>query len=169
MIDPVKINRAKPNLLTIVLPFLRGFLPIIPESPGLTPKANAGNPSVTKFIHKICTAIKGKGSPITIARVITKTSPKLQLNKNSTNFLILSKTIRPSSTALTKEAKLSSVKIISDASLATSVPVIPIATPISAFFNAGASFTPSPVIAVTNPLFWNVVIILILCSGFTLA
>ena len=48
--------------------------------------------------------------------------------------------------------KLSSVKIISAESLATSVPLIPIATPISARFNAGASLTPSPVIAVTLPL-----------------
>ena len=44
-------------------------------------------------------------------------------------------------------AKLSSARIIAEASFDTSVPVIPIATPISAFFNAGASFTPSPVMA----------------------
>jgi len=31
--------------------------------------------------------------------------------------------------------------------LATSVPAIPIATPISAYARAGASFTPSPVMA----------------------
>jgi len=56
---------------------------------------------------------------------------------------------RPSSTAVTMVVKLSSAKTIFDASLATSVPVIPIATPISAYCNAGASFTPSPVIATT--------------------
>ena len=49
--------------------------------------------------------------------------------------------------AATIVAKLSSVRIIAAASLETSVPVIPMAIPMSARFNAGASFTPSPVIA----------------------
>ena len=75
----------------------------------------------------------------------------------------------PSSTAFTIDAKLSSVSTISEASLATSVPVIPIATPISEFFKAGASFTPSPVIATTWPLFFKAFKILTLCSGLTLA
>ena len=44
-------------------------------------------------------------------------------------------------------------KIISAASLATSVPVIPIEIPISAFLIAGESFTPSPVTATTYPNF----------------
>ena len=48
-------------------------------------------------------------------------------------------------------AKLSSVRIISAASLVTSVPVIPIATPMSALVSAGASFTPSPVMATMFP------------------
>ena len=50
-------------------------------------------------------------------------------------------------TAATIDAKLSSIRVIAAASLLTSVPVMPIATPMSAFFRAGASFTPSPVIA----------------------
>mmetsp|Transcript_59223 Transcript_59223/g.139613 ORF Transcript_59223/g.139613 Transcript_59223/m.139613 type:complete len:320 (+) Transcript_59223:652-1611(+) len=57
---------------------------------------------------------------------------------------------RPSSTALTMVMKLSSAKTILEASLATAVPV-PIATPMSAALRAGASLTPSPVIAVTRP------------------
>src|SRR5260370_32138346 len=48
--------------------------------------------------------------------------------------------------------KLSSVRIITAASLVTSVPV-PIAIPISAFFTAGASLTPSPVMATIWPFF----------------
>jgi hypothetical protein len=48
---------------------------------------------------------------------------------------------------LTIVAKLSSVRIIAAASFETSVPVIPIAMPMSARLSAGASFTPSPVIA----------------------
>ena len=66
-------------------------------------------------------------------------------------FLMLSKMPRPSSTAATMEAKLSSVRVIAAASLVTSVPVMPIAMPMSAFFSAGASLTPSPVIATTCP------------------
>ena len=42
-------------------------------------------------------------------------------------------------------AKLSSVRIIAAASLETSVPVMPIAMPMSACWSAGASLTPSPV------------------------
>src|SRR6266516_2776947 len=64
----------------------------------------------------------------------------------------LSYSPRPSSTALTMVEKLSSVRIITAASLVTSVPVIPIAMPMSAFFSAGASLTPSPVIATMLPL-----------------
>ena len=48
-------------------------------------------------------------------------------------------------------AKLSSVRIISAASLVTSVPVMPMATPMSARVSAGASLTPSPVIATMLP------------------
>ena len=46
-------------------------------------------------------------------------------------------------------AKLSSARTISATFFVTSVPVIPIPTPISADLILGASFTPSPVIAVT--------------------
>ncbi len=55
------------------------------------------------------------------------------------------KILRPSSTAFTMVAKLSSVKTMLAASFETSLPVIPIATPILAAFSDGASLTPSPV------------------------
>ena len=51
--------------------------------------------------------------------------------------------------AWTIELKLSSKMIISAASLATSVPVLPIANPTSALDKAEASFVPSPVTATT--------------------
>ena len=73
-------------------------------------------------------------------------SPKLQDRRKVIAFFILVYILRPSSTAPTIVVKLSSVKIISAAPFATSVPVIPIATPISALLSEGASFTPSPVI-----------------------
>jgi hypothetical protein len=65
--------------------------------------------------------------------------------------------------------KSSSVRIMSAASFATSVPSLPIEIPISAFFNAGASFTPSPVIATTSPLLCSAAMILSLCSGLVRA
>mmetsp|Transcript_8199 Transcript_8199/g.20311 ORF Transcript_8199/g.20311 Transcript_8199/m.20311 type:complete len:287 (-) Transcript_8199:1623-2483(-) len=58
---------------------------------------------------------------------------------------------RPSSMAETIVAKLSSARIMSAASLATSVPEIPMAIPIEACLRAGASLTPSPVMAGTSP------------------
>ena len=65
---------------------------------------------------------------------------------------MFAKIARPSSTAATIEAKLSSASTMSAASFETSVPVMPMAMPMSAFFSAGASFTPSPVIATTAPV-----------------
>ena len=51
------------------------------------------------------------------------------------------------------------------ASLATSVPAIPMAKPTSAFFNAGASLVPSPVTATTSPLSLRPVTSAYLSSG----
>ena len=63
-------------------------------------------------------------------------------------------------------AKLSSVRIIRPAFLATWVPV-PIAMPMSAALIAGASLTPSPVMATTSPFLRRVSTISTLCSGAT--
>jgi len=65
--------------------------------------------------------------------------------------------------------KLSSVRIITAASFVTSVPVIPIAIPMSAFLTAGASLTPSPVIATIWPCFLRTSTRRALCSGVTRA
>ena len=72
---------------------------------------------------------------------------------------------RPSLTALTIVAKLSSVSIMVAASLATSVPVTPIAIPISAVLRAGASLTPSPVMATMWPSAFKALMIRTFCSG----
>ena len=74
----------------------------------------------------------------------------LTVNWNCKNLLIQVYTFLPQTTALTIELKLSSNMIISDAFLETCVPVIPIAKPMSALINAGASFAPSPV----TPTIW---------------
>jgi hypothetical protein len=50
------------------------------------------------------------------------------------------------------EVKLSSKRIMSEALLAASVPVIPIEKPTSALVRAGASLVPSPVTATTPPV-----------------
>src|SRR3989338_320501 len=59
--------------------------------------------------------------------------------------------LSPSSAAETMEPKLSSRSTMSEASFATSVPMPPIATPRSAAIRDGASFTPSPVMAIISP------------------
>ena len=82
---------------------------------------------------------------------------------------MLAKMPRPSRTAATIVAKLSSARIMSAASLVTSVPVMPIATPMSAALSAGASFTPSPVIATICPSAWSASTMRSLCSGATRA
>jgi hypothetical protein len=61
------------------------------------------------------------------------------------NFWMLSNILRPSSIALMIEAKLSSVRTMSEASFATSEPACPMAMPTSARFSEGESLTPSPV------------------------
>ena len=58
---------------------------------------------------------------------------------------------------------------MSAAPLATSVPVFPMAQPMSAARRAGASLTPSPVMATTWPFFCQAFTMRILCSGVTRA
>ena len=96
-------------------------------------------------------------------------SPMFDESRYIRYFLMLPKMPRPSSTAATMEAKLSSVRVIAAASLVTSVPVMPMATPMSAFFSAGASLTPSPVIATKWPLLCQAVTTRSLCAGETRA
>ncbi len=82
---------------------------------------------------------------------------------------MLAKMERPSSTAATMEAKSSSASTMSAAPFATSVPVMPIATPMSEAFKAGASFTPSPVMATISPRPCSASMMRSLCSGATRA
>ena len=100
---------------------------------------------------------------------IVITSPMFDESRYRKNFRIFEKIDRPSSTAATMEAKLSSASTMSAACFETSVPVIPIATPMSAILRAGASLTPSPVIATTAPCRWRAFTIRSLCSGLTRA
>ena len=139
------------------------------SSQGSTPKAIAGKESVTRFTHKSCIGQRGVAQPIKRAVKIVIISPMFEDSRKCTDFFMFSYISRPDATAFTMVAKLSSASIISPAALATSVPPSPIAQPISAVFKAGASFTPSPVIATISPLAFSSSTILYLCSGFTLA
>jgi len=67
------------------------------------------------------------------------------------------------------DAKLSSKSTMSAAALETSVPVMPMAIPISACLRAGASLMPSPVIATTCPSDCRASTRRIFCSGATRA
>jgi len=89
----------------------------------------------------------------------------LTVNKNYKNFLTLSNTFLPYLREEMMEEKLSSRRIISQAPLATSVPVIPIAKPTSALVKAGASLVPSPVTATTPSESWIPITRILLTSG----
>ncbi len=101
--------------------------------------------------------------------MITSPCPALVGNIQLMNLTMLSNTPRPSSTAASMLAKLSSVRIMAAASFETSVPVMPMATPISARLSAGASFTPSPVMATTSPRACSACTRRSFCSGVTRA
>ena len=145
-----------------------GFF-IISSSTGSTPRARAGRLSVTRFTQSSWIASRGVGSRMRKAASTVMISPILQDRRKWTVFLMFSKIPRPCRTAATMVEKLSSVRIISAAPLATSVPETPIAQPMSAALRAGASLMPSPVMATTAPRDWNALTIRTLCSGETRA
>ena len=153
------------------IPFLLsiGFLFIMSFSSGSSPNAMAGKESVTKFIHNSWIANNGDFIPNTNPINIVTISPIFVAIRKCIAFFMLSYIFLPCFTASTIVTKLSSVSIMSDAFFATSVPFLPIAIPMSAFFSAGLSFTPSPVIATTAPVFCHAFTIRTLCSGVTLA
>ena len=136
---------------------------------GSMPMAIAGSESVNRLINSRCTGWNGTGSANKEVYNTLRIPDILPDSRNLMAFLMLAYTFLPLVTALTIVAKLSSVRIIEAASLETSVPVIPIATPMSAFFRAGASLTPSPVIETILPFFCHASTIRILCSGETRA
>ena len=151
-----------------------GFCLRTSSVPFSVPIAIAGSESVTKLINSNWIAANGTTNLLSknankVVAITTKIAPVLPVNKYLIAFLIFVKIFLPTVTAFTIVAKLSSVRIISAASLETSEPVIPIAIPISACFNAGASFTPSPLIPTTFPFACHALTIRILCSGATRA
>jgi len=112
----------------------------------------AGTMSVPKSMQRINTVERGRGVYKMMKKMNGAISGMLEESVYAIDFLRLSKISLPSSTPFTMEEKLSSSKSISAAFLATSEP-LPMAIPISAFFIAGESLTPSPVTATTCPAF----------------
>ena len=125
----------------------------ITSSSGVSlPRPRAGSRSVPRSIARMRRTVSGSGSPKMTKAMNGIISGTLLVRMYCMNFLMLLKTVLPSSMAFTIVAKLSSRSTMSAASWATSVPESPIATPMSACFKAGASFTPSPVTATTSPI-----------------
>lgn len=104
-----------------------------------------------KLTHNIYTAVSGDCFRLAAPTIAQLTATMLTVSQNWRNRRILSQMFRPHITARTILLKLSSRSMMSAASFAISVPAIPIANPMSAFFSAGASLVPSPVTATTWP------------------
>ena len=105
--------------------------------------------SMMRLTHNIWMGLRGDSFKTAApAKAITK-AQQLTVNWNCKNFLMESKIFLPHFIAVTIELKLSSRRMMPEAYLATSVPAIPMANPISAFLSAGASLVPSPVMATT--------------------
>ncbi len=102
-----------------------------------------------RLTHNIWIGFKGDYFNMAAPAKAITNAHMLTVSWNCKNLRIESKIFRPHFIAVTIDLKLSSNKIIPEAYLATYVPVIPIAKPISAFFRAGASLVPSPVMATT--------------------
>mmetsp|Transcript_11501 Transcript_11501/g.28967 ORF Transcript_11501/g.28967 Transcript_11501/m.28967 type:complete len:308 (+) Transcript_11501:179-1102(+) len=114
-------------------------------------RAKAAIVSMIRFTHRSCTAFNGL-LPLEIAPMnAIATAATLTVSWNCTNLRMESNTLRPHMTAFTMDEKLSSSKMMSDAFLATSVPMMPMAKPTSASRSCGASLVPSPVTATTSP------------------
>ena len=146
-----------------------GFRFIMRLSDSSLARASPGMPSPSTLIMSSISGVKGSSQPINCANSITSISDMLHTSKKYTSLRMFENMFLPSATASIMVENLSSVRIILAALLETSVPFMPIATPTSAAFNAGASFTPSPVIATTSPRDCQAFTMRILSSGLTRA
>ena len=167
-VDTKTIRQAR-NPERIGSPAGRGARRITSGSGGSKASAIASATELTMFTHNICTGVIGRATPARIAAIRHIDSPPLTGSRNMMAFLRLSYTARPARTASAMVAKLSSASTISAASFAASLPLPPIAMPTSARFRAGASLTPSPVIATTAPSACRACTRRSLCSGLVRA
>mmetsp|Transcript_2836 Transcript_2836/g.11436 ORF Transcript_2836/g.11436 Transcript_2836/m.11436 type:complete len:320 (+) Transcript_2836:370-1329(+) len=118
---------------------------------GSVARARAAAESMRRLIQSSWDTDRGKAevSP-SLAPDTTKVTVRattLMVSWRTRNLRMFSITERPQRTARTMEAKLSSRMTTLEASLATSVPAMPMASPTWAALRAGASLEPSPVTA----------------------
>jgi hypothetical protein len=132
-------------------------------------RANEARVSIIKFTQSICIGERGDYLKIAAPEKAITRAHMLTVSWNCRNLRIESKIFLPHFIAVTIEEKLSSNRMIPEASLATYVPAMPIANPISAFLRAGASFVPSPVMATTWWSCFKPVAIMYLSVGDDLA
>ena len=126
---------------------------MMPLSAGSAASASPGRPSVTRLIHRIWIGSSGIGSPSSGAR---KHRPDLAgvAGQHVADELA---DVVVDAPAFAHRGDDGGEIVVQQhhgatASRATSVPTLPMATPMSARFSAGASLTPSPVIATISPL-----------------
>ena len=96
-------------------------------------RAREARVSMIRFTHSIWTAFRGLSWMAQDPMKATTTATTLTVSWNCRNLAMESYTLRPHMTAFTMLVKLSSVRMMSEASLATSVPAMPIAKPTSAW------------------------------------
>ncbi|KAG0549504.1 hypothetical protein BDA96_01G261800 [Sorghum bicolor] len=113
--------------------------------------ASAPMVSMIRFTHSSCTVDSGILPEVTADTKLMMSAATLTVSWNWMNFWMLLKTQRPHLVAVTTVSKLSFMITMSELSLATSVPWMPMDRPTSASLSAGASLVPSPVTATTWP------------------
>ena len=99
--------------------------------------ANAREPneSMIKLTYSNYIDVNGDSFNTQAPKNAMQSATTFTVNWNCKNFLMLAVTVLPHSIALTMVQKLSFIIMISDASLATSVPAIPMAKPTLAAFS----------------------------------
>mmetsp|Transcript_5083 Transcript_5083/g.18357 ORF Transcript_5083/g.18357 Transcript_5083/m.18357 type:complete len:227 (-) Transcript_5083:84-764(-) len=117
--------------------------------------ASAAIESIIKLTQRSCRTVRGIPFWEMTATKESARATRLMVTWNWRNFLMFLKMDRPHSTLFTMEEKLSSRMTMSLASLATSVPVLPMLRPTLDSLRAGASLVPSPVTATTSPCFFS--------------
>mmetsp|Transcript_3213 Transcript_3213/g.7560 ORF Transcript_3213/g.7560 Transcript_3213/m.7560 type:complete len:226 (-) Transcript_3213:2402-3079(-) len=168
---PMNAKEYSNMLLLTIASFrgCRGFLCMSEASAGCAAYAMAVQMSVPMSMRITCTVVSATGMPSNCAKVGNAWGI-LEHIVYSTDFRKFSAQRRPCSMPAATLCRSSSNRTMSAASLATSVPRMPIAIPTSASFNAGASFTPSPVMATIWPEnCWYACTMACLLSGETLA
>eukprot|EP01139_Manchomonas_bermudensis_P000618 Amastigsp_a683_8.p3 type:complete len:275 gc:universal Amastigsp_a683_8:2603-1779(-) len=109
------------------------------------------------------------GMPTTTQKRIAQMYDEFAARRYVVNLVMPSKVTRPCSTAATIELKSSLRRTTSAALIVRSVPAIPIAMPTLACLMAGASLTPSPVMAAMCPRALNAITRASLFAGDTRA